>query len=243
MRKNQTDRSKNLPAALCALLCFALPLRFVAQPPTQADVIRGVDAAVQARFEAIAGYTVTERYAVFRGADEIHPVAQMTVKTTYRKDSGKTYQILSESGSSIFLKFGLKPLLENEKRINDPRYREASWFTSANYDMRLKSPAVSQVNGRDCLALAIAPKRKAPNLIAGTIWVDAKDYSIFRIEGDATRSPTIWSGPPHMMRDYASVSGYAQATHARAVSDSALFGRTEVTIDYTDYQIELDRPK
>jgi hypothetical protein len=54
-------------------------------PPDEATAIRRVDAAVQARVNRIAGYTVTERYAVYRGKDETHPVAEMTVKTTYRR--------------------------------------------------------------------------------------------------------------------------------------------------------------
>lgn len=210
-----------------------------AQHLDSAEVVGQVDAAIQARFKGIAGFTVTEHYLVFRGADQVHPAAEMTVKTNYRKDTGKTYTIVSQSGSGIILKFGLTPLLENEKRINDPASREASWFTSANYEMKLKTGEPERVNGRDCLALTIAPKRKAPNLIVGTIWVDAKDYSIVRIEGRGTKSPSLWSGPAEMTREYAEFSGYSEATHARAVSDSVLFGRTTVTIDYQDYQIQL----
>jgi hypothetical protein len=42
-----------------------------------------------------------------------------------------------------------------------------------------------------------------------------------------------------MTRKYADMNGFAQATHARAESDSFLFGPTVVTIDYRDYQIQL----
>jgi hypothetical protein len=212
-----------------------------AQSPDAATVVRGVDEAVNARFEGIAGFTVNEHYAVFRGSDQTHPAAEMTVKTTYRKESGKSYQILSQSGSGIIIRFGLNPLLDNEKRINDPGDREASWFTSANYEMTLNSSQPERINGHDCLALSIAPKRKAPNLIIGTLWVDAKNYAILRIDGIASKRPTIWSGPAHMVRDYAMFSGFSEATHARAVSDSTLFGQTVVTIDYSDYRMQLAR--
>ena len=53
----------------------------------------------------------------------------MTVKDTYKKGVGKTYTVLSQSGSSILLRFGLKPLLENEQTINMPGNVEKSWFT------------------------------------------------------------------------------------------------------------------
>lgn len=209
---------------------------------TQTDgaaVIRAVDAAVKARFDGIAAYTVTEHYAVYRGSDKVHPAAEMTVRTNYQRNTGKSYTVLSQSGSGIILKLGLNPLLDNEKRINDPANREASWFTSANYEMSLKSGQTQQVNGHDCLAVAIQPRRKAPNLLIGTMWVDARDFSIIRIEGTASKRPTIWSGPAQMTRDYGKFDGFSEATHAQAVSDSSIFGQTMVTIDYTDYQIQL----
>ena len=122
-------------------------------------VIRLVDAAVAARVDNVLGFTDVEHYAVYRGGDETHPAAEMTVKDTYKKGVGKTYTVLSQSGSSILLHFGLKPLLENEQTINQPGNVEKSWFNSANYNMKLKSAAVQKLNGRDCFALEIKPKQ------------------------------------------------------------------------------------
>jgi hypothetical protein len=235
-------RDSGVAIAIAALAMGLAGSETPSQQPDQAAVVRGVDAAVQARFEGIAGFTVTEHYAVFRGSGQTHPAAEMTVKTTYRKDSGKSYRILSQSGSGIIIRFGLNPLLDNEKRINDPGDREASWFTSANYEMKLKSSQLERINGHECLALAITPKRKAPNLLIGTLWVDASNYAILRIDGIASKRPTIWSGPAHMVRDYAIFGGFSEATHARAVSDSTLFGQTVVTIDYSDYQMQFTQP-
>jgi hypothetical protein len=210
-----------------------------AQQPDSTTVIAQVDAAVKARTDNIESYTVTEHYAVFRGKDETHPAAEMTVKTDYRKETGKSYTILSESGSEFIRNHVLRPLLDNEKIINLPGIREHSWFTSANYEMQLKPGGVQLLDGRECLALAIMPRRKATNLIIGTLWVDAKDGSIIHIAGTASQSPSIFTGPAQVMRLYTSVNGYAMATHAKAVSDSFLLGRTTVTIDYRDYKIQL----
>jgi hypothetical protein len=95
------------------------------------------------------------------------------------------------------------------------------------------------LDGRDCLAITMRPRQKASNLIQGTMWVDAKDYSTVQIQGTASKSASLLAGPAQMMRQYANVSGFAQATHARAVSNSFLFGQTAVTIDYRDYRIQL----
>lgn len=229
------------------LLFLASGQLFTAARATQAQaplldepaVIRGVDAAVHARFDAIAAYTVTEHYAVFRGGDEKTPAAEMTVKTTYQRDTGKSYEVLSETGSETLRKLVLDAILDHEKEINLPANREASWLTSANYAMKLKPGGVQLKDGRSCYALAISPRRKAANLIDGTLWVDAKDESIMAVEGTASKSASVFTGPAQVARQYAIMSGFAQATHARATSNSFLFGKTVVTIDYRDYQIKL----
>ncbi len=201
-------------------------------------MIRGVDAAVLARVNRIAGYTVTEHYAVYHGQDETHSVAEMTVKTTYRKETGKSYAMLSsQGGSAIIRRLGLDPILKTRK-TSMPGNVEHSWITSANYDMTLK-PGTQMMDGRECLVLAINRRRKAPNLIVGTLWVDAKDYTIVRLEGVASKAPSIFAGSTHMMRQYANVDGFSMATHARAESTTFLYGKTVVTIDYTGYDIEV----
>ncbi len=211
----------------------------IPQQLDQAAIIRQIDAAVAARVDKVLGFTDVEHYAVYRGGDETHPVAEMTVRDTYTKGSGKQYTVLSQSGSSVILRFGLKPLIDNEKTINLPGNVEKSWFTSTNYEMTMKPGGAQNLNGRDCYVLAIKPKSEAPNLIVGTLWADAKDGALVQIQGVASKSPSVFAGTTHMMRQYANIDGFSMAMHARAESTSVLFGRTVVTIDYSDYHLQL----
>ena len=238
MRRSRTARTV---ASVCTLLLLRAP--GIAQDHDPGAVIRLVDAAVAARFENILGFTDVEHYAVYRGGDESHPVAEMTVKDTYKKGAGKSYAVLSQSGSSILLHFGLKPLLDNEQTINQPGNVERSWFNSANYAMTLKADNVQKLNGRDCFALDVKPRQVAPNLIIGTIWVDAQDGILVQIDGVASKNPSAFSGATHLMRQYTNIDGHSMAIHARAESDSALFGRTVVKIDYSDYNLEVQTRK
>jgi len=168
-------------------------------------------------------------------------VATMTARDSYTKGVGKTYTILAQTGSAIVQKFGLRPLIENEEKINKPANVQHSWFTSANYDMKLKPGGPQRINGRRCYALEITPKQKAPQMIDGTLWVDANDGSIVEIEGVASKSPSPFAGTTHMMRQYTNIEGFPMAMHARAESKSVLFGRTVVLIDYTDYHLHVQR--
>jgi hypothetical protein len=42
-----------------------------------------------------------------------------------------------------------------------------------------------------------------------------------------------------MVRQYANIGGYPEATHLRAESSSFMFGETIVKVDYHDYHVEL----
>ena len=235
------------PVRLFALPIFVSAFFFIHCAPAQqideGSVIRRIDDAVKHRLANLKSYTVTEHYSVFRNNDQSHPAAEMTVETTYRAESGKSYRIVSESGSAFIRNFVFNTLLENEKHINQPGVRETAWITSANYEMKLKFPTPQRLNGRDCFVLNLFPRRKAPFLVDGSLWVDAKDFSIVQIEGVSSKSPSIWTGPTQMFRQYTELDGIPEATHARAVSNSGFIGRTIVTIDYLDYHLQLRSPE
>ena len=235
---------QRFPIGLVAASFFAFlgPMIASAQQLSTVSVIQQIDAAVKARVDSIAGYAVTEHYAVYRGNDETHPVAEMTVNTIYRKDTGKSYTIVSQSGSGIIRSLVLGSILDNEVRLNQPGIREGTWVTSANYEMKLKPGGTQPLNGRDCLVLALTPRRKTPYLIEGTLWVDSKDGSIVQVQGTASKSASFLTGPTQLMRQYTNVSGFPQAIHVRAVSNSLMFGTTIVRIDYQDYKIQLRPP-
>ncbi len=240
---NRLGRIDAARAIAAALWLVFLPAAALSQQPDAATVIHGIDAEVASRVKSVLAFTDIEHYVVYRGNDETHPAAEMTARDTYKKGAGKTYTILSQSGSGIVQRFGLQPLLEHETSINEPGKVEDSWFTSANYEMKLEPGGLRRVDGRDCYALAITPTHKAPNMIDGTLWVDAKDYSIVKVQGIASQKPSIFAGTTHMMRQYVNIDGYPMATHARAESDSFLFGRTVIVIDYTSYHLQVQPDK
>ena len=237
MTASSTSRLARAAAAVALLSLAAFPAS--AMQLDSATVIQRVDAAVKNRIDAIAAYTVTEHYAIYRNNYEVHPAAEMTVKTTYRQPTGKSYEILSQSGSQLIRSLLFGPILDNERHVNQPGIREGSWFTSANYQMTLKPGGPQLLNSTPCYVLSIVPRHKAPYLIEGTLWVDANDGSLVQMQGVSSKSASFVTGPTQVMRQYAKVDGFSEATHARAESDSFLLGKTIVKIDYSGYQIQL----
>jgi hypothetical protein len=78
---------------------------------------------------------------------------------------------------------------------------------------------------------------KSSHLLKGRSWVDTESHGLVRIEGKPAASPAFMAGRPEIVRDYAQIEGFSLATKSRAVSDSFLLGKTELTIEYSDYRI------
>ena len=209
-----------------------------AQTPDQAAVIHGIDAAVKARIDHVAAYSVIEHYKVFRGGDETNPAAEMVVRTEYRKNQGKNFTILAESGSTMLRSQLLGSILKHEKEMSQPGVRETVLVNSSNYQFTLKSTAPQMLNGRSCLLLALRPLRNSPSLFTGTLWVDAKDYSIVQLMGKASKSASFLTGASDVSRQYAMISGYPMAIRAVAVTRSGLMGTTTIQIDSSNYQVQ-----
>jgi hypothetical protein len=229
------------PALHTVFFGFALflgsQLSLLAQLPPNDAVVRGIDASVAARDSNLVAYTVMEHYSVFRNEDKEHPAAQVIIKTTYQQDRGKSYTIVSESGSSLIRKQLIPRILDSEREITQPANRVQAIITSANYNMQVQ--AQDEIAGRKCLVVQISPRRSSPFLFTGKLWVDAADQSIVQLEGIASKSPSIFTGATQISRTYDRIDGYPMASHATAISNSWLLGRTTVQIDYSEYRITL----
>ena len=201
-----------------------------------AEFIQRIDAAVNARFNGLAGYTVQEHYAIYRNGAKA-PVAEMTVQTVYTQATGKEYTPISENGSEFFRKTIIEKILANEHEINLPANRAASWITSSNYEMGVAPVRVTR-NGHDCFLVTLKPRRKGPSLFIGRAWFDASDGTLVRLEGAQSQPPSFFAGDTTVSRDYVPLDGFAMASHAEAHSHSFLLGDTLLTIDYSGYQLQ-----
>jgi hypothetical protein len=234
---------------ICAMLCVAAncpalqsqtpPQTTASTPdrPSDQEIVQRIDAAVYQRFNAVTGYTVREQYSLFRNG-ESNPAAQETIETVYDRSTGKQYTAIAQSGSSLMRSAVIDHVLASEKEINLPANREAALITSRNYNLR-PEPGLVEKNGRQCIVVDLNPRRKTPHLFTGKAFVDASDFTVVRIEGAPSQSPSFMAGETKVARDYTKIDGFSMATHAEARSHSFLFGDTLLTIDYSDYKIDL----
>ena len=230
-------KARSTAFLVCGCPLFGLSVwQAPAQQDPNAALIQRIDASVHARENNLLGYTVTEHYAIFRNHDEQHPAADMVVKTTYQKDVGKNYIIVSETGP-VVLRRVLETVLDNERKMTRPANRVTAVISPANYEMTVKG--AEKVGEQTCVAVSLKPRRTSEYLIVGTVWVDAQNGGIVQLQGVTSKSPSIFAGASQVFRQYTTIDGFPMATHARAVSNSWLAGQTIIQIDYTGYELQV----
>ena len=109
------------------------------------------------------------------------------------------------------------------------RLRDELELAAAVVDFGQGAPLAIQAEAGEEEALQIARLSSLPS-------------SKILVQGTAAKSPSLLTGPTQVFRQYANVSGFSQAIHARAVSNSSMFGQTIVKIDYQNYQVQLGPP-
>jgi len=216
----------------CGLSLLAQSVPFGSE--TQPDVIRAIDAAERYRETNLAGYSVVEHYTISNG--HFSMPAEVIVQTTYKRISGKTYEVLSRSGPSILKNRVMDRILEEEAKMSRGSVREQSLITSANYEMHLIGE--QNIGDTSCLALELVPRVKSPHLLRGKVWVDSRSKVVIRIEGQPLVGESFFAGQPEVVRDYAPVDGISLAQRSHAISSGLIQGKTAITIIYDNYVVD-----
>lgn len=204
----------------------------IASLPSADDVVAKMMQRDAQRQSELAGYTAIRHYV----AVNKQRVAEMLVRVNCASDGEKQFTILSEEGSGSIRKHVFQKMLSEETEASRRGSRNSSRITPANYEFKMI--------GRETLdtgpayKLEIIPKTANKYLIEGTIWVDAADYSIVRIEGQPARNPSFWVRNAHFVHTYQKVGAFWFASSTRSTSELRIFGASELTIENSDYKLK-----
>jgi len=197
--------------------------------PSADDIAaRMMRADVQRRAE-MTGYSAVRRYV----AANRDRRAEMVVRVDCSSEGAKQFTIISENGSSSIRKHVFHKILSEESDASRRDSREGTRVTPANY--------IFNIVGRETLdsgpayVLSIIPKTENKYLINGKIWVNARDYSIVRIEGRPARNPSFWVHDVHFVHTYQRVGQFWFASSTHTTSEIRIFGSSELTIEDSDY--------
>ena len=177
------------------MLVIVFALTLAAQDVPDAPALPSADEIVakmvqhdDERRAALQGYTGVRRYVLENSKH--HKEAEMVVRMVYHKDGSKEFEVESCTGWGGARQHVFPRLLEAESEASRPSSPEDSRMTPENYSFAMLR--IDQVDGRKTYVLEVAPKKQKKYLMRGTIWVDAEEFAIVRMDGEPAKNPSFW---------------------------------------------------
>ena len=193
----------------------------------------------QSQKEALKHYRAVRHYeAEYRGyATTI--TAKMEVEVNFDAASGKSFRIVSQSGSKLLCDKVLKRAVESEKEAS--KDNGATALTSANY--RFELAGSESLDGRPAYILKVEPLKQSRFLYRGKIWVDAKDFALVKFEAAPAKNPSFWITRTLIRYSNAKIGDFWLPQHSHSETKVRIGGTAVLTIDYGTYQLVSDAPQ
>ena len=183
-------------------------------------------------------YEAMRHYQVQYKGLGAHLAAAMDVDLNYDSATGKSFRIVSQSGSKLLCEKVLKRAVESEEEASKDRSSTA--LNSTNY--RFELAGTDSVNGRPAYILMADPLRKSKFLFRGKVFVDARDFAVSRIEVEPAQNPSFWIKSSHIENTDVKTDGVWLPEKNRSESKIRVGGTAVLTIDYGTYHITLAGP-
>lgn len=221
--------------AVALFVAVSASSQAISSLPSAEDLVANMTRTDIERRAEMTGYTAVRRYV----AANQDRRAEMIVHLDCTSDGVKRFTVISEQGSSAIRKHVLHKIVNEESDASRRDTRDGTRITPANY--AFKTIGQETLDSGPAYVLSITPKTENKYLIDGKIWVDAKDYSIVRIEGKPARNPSFWVHNVHFVHTYKRVGEFWLASTTHTTSEVRLFGSSELAIENSDYA--LNPPK
>jgi len=187
----------------------------------------------QARAQALKHYKSVRHYQVeYRGFSKT-VVAKMEVEVDFDAASGKSFRIVSQSGSKLLCEKVLKRAVESEKEAAQDK--GATALTAANYRFHLVGS--ENLGGRTAYILDVEPVKESKFLYRGKIWVDAADFALAKVEAEPSKNPSFWISRARIQFTNAKTGDFWLPEKNRSETKVRIGGTAVLTIDYGSYQI------
>lgn len=196
------------------------------------DIIAKMNQSEQSRDRTLTAYSAVRHYTL---RDEKGRTTEMEVRLSYRTDSGKSFDVLSRNGSDGIFGRVLEKVMQAEAETSRKNGHSTELISSDNYDFRLLG--IEMKDGHRCYDIRLLPKHKTKYLIDGNAWIDTNDFALVRMEGRTAGSVSFWIGRPYIVQCFQKVGNYWLASKNDSVANAKFVGRTELTIDSSDYSV------
>ena len=162
----------------------------------------------------------------------------MEVQIDFDAASGKSFRIVSQSGSKILSDKILKRAMDSE--VEASKDGGATSLTPANYRFQLLGS--ESLDGRPAYILSVEPLKESKFLYRGKVWVDAMDFAVAKIEAEPAKSPSFLISRTLVRWTYAKTGNFWLPQRSHSEAKIRIGGTAVLTIDYGTYQINSDKP-
>jgi hypothetical protein len=202
-----------------------------------AQILTSMEHHNQIQREGLKHYKAVRQYEVeYRGLANVE--ARMEVEIDFDATSGKSFRILSQSGSKILREKVLKRAMDSEKEASEDG--GATALTPANYRFQLQGN--ESLDGRPAYILSVEPLKENKFLYRGKIWVDAADFAVAKVEAAPAKNPSFWISRTVIRYTSAKTGDFWLPQRSRSETKVRVGGTAVLTIDYGAYQINSDKP-
>jgi hypothetical protein len=211
------------------------PARASTPTPTNlplAQILASMEHHLQIQQEGLKHYKAVRQYRVeYQGLGTIK--ASMEVEVDFDSTSGKSFRILSQSGSKIFGEKVLKRAMDSEKEAWQDG--GATAMTQANYRFQLLGS--ESVDGRPAYILNVEPLTESKFLYRGKVWVDATDFAVVKVEASPAKNPSFLISRTVIRYTNSKTGDFWLPQQSRSETKVRIGGTAVLTIDYGAYQI------
>jgi hypothetical protein len=203
------------------------------QTLSAAEIVDRMQRHNETQSAGLQHYQAVRHYSVEYQSIYKHIAAAMEVEVKYDKGSGKSFRILSQSGSKLLCEKVLKRAVDSEREASQDKGSTA--LTPANY--RFELAGSESLGGRQAYILHVEPITASKFLYRGKVWVDATDFAVVKIEAEPAKNPSFWISRTLIRSSNAKTGEFWLAQQSRSQTKVRIGGTAVLTIDYGSYQI------
>ena len=227
------------------ILCLAsaaaeeAPLALSEPTPGVNEIVERMQQHDARQMKALKHYQAIRHYQVQYAGAGISIAGKMDVEIIFDSASGKSFRILSQSGSKLLCDKVLKRAVESEQEASQSKV--PTGLTPANYHFELLG--TEPLNGRLTYVLKVNPWHESKFLYRGKVWVDAKEFAVARVEAEPAKNPSIWISRTLIEFTTSKTEGVWLPDKNRSESKIRIGGTAVLSIDYGAYRVALDESR
>jgi hypothetical protein len=124
----------------------------------------------------------------------------------------------------------------------DAQKAQSAEFAVTPRNYKFKSKGMNQSDGQDVYVFEVTPRQKREKLFKGEVWIDARTFLKVRESGYLVKNPDFMVKKVNFIRKYEILDGISVPRQEQSVADVRLFGKVELTIDFSNFSIDALKP-